>query len=220
MTMYEENYIKSIYEKTESKETIVKASEIAEEFGYSNQSVIEMFKKMDARGYLEYIPYKGVRLTAEGKNIGARMVRIHRLWEVFLIEQLNMKWDEVDIEAHQLEHATSKLLEEKLYEYLGKPVFCPHGNLIPDENGNTISVEYTSLDKVCRGDTFAVKKVKDEPSLLKYLDRISVKIGSQIYIESVIEYDGMICGNCQAKEIFISKDAANLIYGLVMPKEE
>ncbi|WDV46403.1 metal-dependent transcriptional regulator [Clostridiaceae bacterium M8S5] len=219
MTKYEENYIKSIYEKTEMENNIVKVSEIAQEFQYTNQSVIEMIKKMEARGYVKYLPYKGVALTELGKKIGARMVRVHRLWEVFLACELGMKWDEVDKEAHLLEHATSKLLEEKLYEYLGKPIFCPHGNPISDEHGDTTTAQYTSMDKVKCFDVFAVKKVKDVPSLLKYLDDRGIRIGSKIHIQSILQHDGMIEGLYLGKEVFISKEASKLIFGVIIESD-
>ncbi|MCG8499346.1 MAG: metal-dependent transcriptional regulator [Firmicutes bacterium] len=215
MTKYEEDYIKHIYSKTEFKERLVKISEIAEEFLYSKQSVIEMVKKMESRGFVKYIPYKGVTLTDEGKKIGARMTRTHRLWECFLANELGMKWDEIDNEAHILEHATSDFLEAKLYEYLGRPEFCPHGNPIPDENGEVHIKEYHTLDQAEVGDTFTVNKVKDEPSLLKYLERIGIRIGTKIVVQSILEYDGMINAKREDKEIFISRESAKLIHGII-----
>ncbi|MCG8484951.1 MAG: metal-dependent transcriptional regulator [Clostridia bacterium] len=215
MTQYEEDYIKYIYAKTELKNRVIKIAEIAADFMYSKQAVIEMVKKMEVRGYLQYIPYKGVTLTAEGKKFGARMVRVHRLWELFLVNELGMKWHEIDDEAHLLEHATSELLEAKLYEYLGKPEFCPHGSPIPDENGEIKFKSYQTLEQARVGDTFTVKKVKDEPSLLKYLEGRGISIGAEIVIQSILEYDGLINAKKGKDDVFISRESAKLIYGII-----
>ena len=215
MTKYEEDYIKYIYSKIELEDRAVKITEIAGDFMYSKQSVIEMIKKMEVRGYVKYIPYKGVTLTTEGKKFGARMARVHRLWELFLVNELEMKWHEIDDEAHLLEHATSDLLEAKLYEYLGRPEFCPHGSPISDENGEIQKKKYLTLEQARVGDTFTVKKVEDEPSLLKYLEGRSVRIGVKIVIQSILECDGLINGRKGKDEVFISRESAKLIYGII-----
>ncbi len=218
MTTQEEDYIKYLYSRLEQDELIVKITKIADEFNYTKQSVIEMIKKMETRGYVKYIPYKGVTLTDEGKKIGTRMIRVHRLWEIFLVNELGMKWDEIDDEAHLLEHATSDLLETKLYEYLGKPEFCPHGSPIPNEYGEITHLKYSNLDLVKIKDVFIVKKVKDEPSLLKYLEKSGIKIGTNMLVQSVLEHDGMIIATVDGREIFISKESAKLIYGIIAKK--
>ncbi len=215
MTQYEEDYIKYIYSKIELKDRVVKIAEIADDFMYSKQSVIEMVKKMEMRGYVQYIPYKGVTLTAKGRKLGARMARVHRLWELFLVNELGLKWYEIDEEAHRLEHATSDLLEAKLYSYLGRPESCPHGSPIPNEKGEISIKSYQTLEQAGVGDTFTVKKVKDEPSLLKYLEGRGIRIGVKIVVQSILACDGLINASQGEQEVFISRESAKLIYGII-----
>ncbi|QUI22429.1 metal-dependent transcriptional regulator [Vallitalea pronyensis] len=220
MSKYEEDYIRYIYSRIEQGEHLVKITDIANVFGYTKQSVIEMIKKMESRGYVKYIPYKGVDITEEGRKIGSRMVRVHRLWEIFLVNELGMKWDEIDDEAHLLEHATSPLLESKLYTYLGKPEYCPHGNPIPDEDGEATYITYMTLDQVTANTTFIVKMVKDEPSLLKYLKQNGVNIGTTLYIQSILAYDGMIHGIIDGQDFYMSKESAKLVSGIIVKREK
>ncbi len=215
MTRHEEEYIRHIYSKIEFKDRKIKIKEIADDFNYSKQSVIEMIKKLKARGYVSYIPYKGVSLSIEGRKIGARITRVHRLWELFLVRELDMSWDEIDKEAQLLQHATSELLEEKLYNYLGRPDYCPHGDPIPDENGKIPKKEYNTLAEAKLGDTFVIHKVKDDPALLKYLEDKGIKIGIQLVIQSILEYDGMIYALKGDQELIISGESTKSIYGII-----
>ncbi|MEE9288541.1 MAG: metal-dependent transcriptional regulator, partial [Bacteroidota bacterium] len=101
-----ENYLKNIY-KLEGERGKVATSALAERLGISDASVSDMVRKLSEQGLARYEPYKGVELTGEGKRIALKIVRRHRLWELFLVQMLDYSWDKIDAEAERLEHITS-----------------------------------------------------------------------------------------------------------------
>ena len=136
----EENYLKTIFH-LQTKDDNVTTNELAEKLQAKPASITDMMKKLKGRKLVNYQPYRGFRLTPEGKKIALSIIRRHRLWEYFLAEKLKFSWDEVHEVAEQLEHVSSKKLTDKLDEYLHFPKFDPHGDPIPDINGKMETME-------------------------------------------------------------------------------
>ncbi|WP_113671508.1 metal-dependent transcriptional regulator [Vallitalea guaymasensis] len=134
----EQDYIKVIIVlEDKNTEEYLSNKELVKKFGHTPQTVNETIKKLVNKDLVEYVPYKGCKLTKEGREIGTRLLRIHRIWEYFLYEKLGYTWEQVHEEAEKLEHVTSFLLEERLYEFLGRPEQCPHGSYIPKLNDSS-----------------------------------------------------------------------------------
>jgi DtxR family Mn-dependent transcriptional regulator len=131
----EENYIKAIFH-LQKESPQVSTMRLAGALQTKPASVTDMMKKLKLKKLLNYKPYYGFRLSAEGNRVALGIVRRHRLWEYFLAEKLEFKWDEVHEIAEHLEHVSSRKLIDKLDKYLGYPKFDPHGDPIPDQNGN------------------------------------------------------------------------------------
>src|SRR6201986_1805579 len=134
-TLAEENYLKSIYHlslNTESAST----NRLAALLNTKASSVTDMLKKLAEKELINYTPYQGVTLTASGEKIAISIIRKHRLWEYFLVEKLNFKWDEVHDVAEELEHISSKELIDRLDSFMGNPKYDPHGEPIPCPKGN------------------------------------------------------------------------------------
>ena len=131
----EENYLKEIFKLMEQQGTDVSTNSIAEKLGTKAASVSDMLKKLSDKKLINYQKYQGVSLSPKGKKVALGIIRNHRLWEVFLVEKLNFKWDEVHEMAEELEHINSKEMVQRLDKYLGFPKFDPHGDPIPDGNG-------------------------------------------------------------------------------------
>jgi DtxR family Mn-dependent transcriptional regulator len=127
-----QNYLKVIVNiSIDENVDQIKVSNIAKRLEISVPAVTDKVRKLEADGYVKNEPYKGVRLTEKGKHVGLNMIRHHRLWEVFLTEELGMTEDEVHDEAERLEHACSDALMDKIEEKLGYPTEDPHGKPIP-----------------------------------------------------------------------------------------
>ena len=135
-TLSEENYLKAIYHLELVSDKGISTNAIAEQLETKASSVSDMVKKLSDKNVLVYKKYKGVKLTDLGKHTAANIVRKHRLWEVFLVEKLNFSWDEVHDVAEQLEHIKSPKLINQIDALLGFPTHDPHGDPIPDKDGN------------------------------------------------------------------------------------
>ena len=131
----EENYLKAIYHLSTGNNSVVSTNQIAEITNTKAASVTDMLKKLAEKKLINYIKYQGVTLTEAGKNAAVNIVRKHRLWEVFLVEKLGFKWDEVHDIAEELEHINSESLINRLDDFLGNPAADPHGDPIPDRSG-------------------------------------------------------------------------------------
>ena len=135
-TLTEENYLKAIYKLHEDKPDKINTNAIAGLVDTAPASVTDMLRKLADKKLIRYAKYQGVSLTATGKKAAVSVIRKHRLWELFLVEKLGYSWDEVHEIAEQLEHIHSDSLVSRLSTFLGNPRMDPHGDPIPDENGN------------------------------------------------------------------------------------
>src|SRR5450759_1437057 len=126
-----EDYSKAIFSLESRGEEPVSTNALAERLGITAGSVSAMLKKLDELGLITPVPYRGVRLTAEGRRLALEVIRHHRLLESYLADALGMPWDRVHAEAEVLEHVLSEDLEELIAAKLGHPTVDPHGDPIP-----------------------------------------------------------------------------------------
>ena len=126
-----EDYSKAIFSLQSRSDEPVSTNALAERLGITPGSVSAMLKKLDELGLITHVPYRGVRLTADGRRLALEVIRHHRLLESFLAEALGMPWDRVHAEAEVLEHVLSEDLEELIAAKLGHPTVDPHGDPIP-----------------------------------------------------------------------------------------
>ncbi len=210
----EEDYLKIIYKlNIEEKKDFVKTANIAEETGNANPTVNEMVKRLAAKKMIKFIRYKGVYLTDKGLFEAKRLVRNHRLWEVFLSEKLNFSWELVHDEAERLEHASSNELMDRIDNFLNEPDYCSHGNAIPKRNGFVPPLCNQSLKSLQKGAHMIVKRVFDEPSFLSFMNENDIKIGSQIKVLEKDDFSGIIKTLIDGREQMFSSDIASKIYG-------
>lgn len=210
MTHNKEDYLLTLY-RLGADADLVSNKQVAEQMGITPASVTEMLLRMSTEGLLEYQPYKGSKLTEAGLQVLFPILRSHRLWEVFLIRHLGYSWSEAHEEAHELEHATSAKMVERLDAFLDYPTHCPHGEWIPREGTRTESVSLVPLSKLKAGQQAKTSRVTEKKELLDYLQSIGMEIGEQITIENVAPYEGDITLSLGGKHINVSNSAAQLI---------
>lgn len=207
-----ENYLKNIY-KLQSVEGKVTTSSLSERLQISAPSVTEMIKKLADEGNVTYTPYKGVELTDAGRKHALRIIRRHRLWELFLVEVLKFPWDEIDEEAERLEHITSEKLEQRLDEALGYPRRDPHGDAIPTIEGAVENLNHSSLADAKTGVSLVVARVSDSsPEILQYAAKMGIKLKRKIKVKERMEFDGSLRVEVGKKEQFISSKLAKNIF--------
>ncbi len=208
----EENYLKAIYHLSENGEKSVNTNAIAIELDTTAASVSDMIRKLSKKKAVDYERYKGVKVSEKGKEVALKVIRKHRLWEVFLVQNLKFNWDEVHEVAEQLEHIKSPLLISRLDEFLGFPKYDPHGDPIPDEDGNISTLKKQTLTESAIGDSGTVIGVNDSSSaFLKYLDKVGISIGTQLNIIDKNDFDGSLDLKFGDKNITISPVAAENI---------
>jgi|SRR5690554_331486 DtxR family Mn-dependent transcriptional regulator len=209
----EENYLKAIYKLSLNGTQGVSTNAIADELSTKPSSVTDMIKKLAEKKLVSYQKYQGVNLTKKGRDIAISIIRNHRLWEVFLVEKLNFKWDEVHDLAEELEHINTHKLTERLDEFLDFPKFDPHGDPIPDKNGNIIQHKDITLSDLKIGEKAVVVGVKEHSkSYLNYLEQLQLVLGAEVQIKDIVEFDATMQILVNNKQVIISNQASkNLI---------
>jgi DtxR family Mn-dependent transcriptional regulator len=190
ITLAEENYLKAILTISLKGNSTVSTNEIAHEMGTSPASVSDMLKKLADKKFIKHQKYKGVKLNNLGKSTAISILRRHRLWETFLVNKLDFNWSQVHEVAEQLEHIKSAELIDKLDNFLGHPRFDPHGEPIPTKKGEILKRNTISLSKLKAGQQGVVMGVNlDEVNFLDYLNKLNIKIGSQIKVMETEIFD-------------------------------
>jgi len=208
-TLAEENYLKSIYHLSRGADN-VSTNQIAAVLNTKAASVTDMLKKLADKQLINYTPYQGVTLTGSGEKIALNIIRKHRLWEYFLVEKLDFKWDEVHDMAEEMEHISSKELIDRLDKFMGYPKYDPHGDPIPDSNGNFKTHELKPVSGVGVDGCGIISGVRDHsPEFLQYLEKQRLTIGKKIAVKEIIGYDHSMVLQIEDNKIHISREVAN-----------
>ena len=207
----EEDYLKAIYSLS-IKGSSTSTNEIANALTMKASSVTDMLKKLADKKWVNYIKYKGVTLTKEGKQIALQIIRKHRLWETFLVTNLNFKWDEVHDIAEQLEHIDSIELINRLDKHLGFPKFDPHGDPIPTKNGVFNFQERISIFEMDINEEGIIMGVSlDNKDFLDHLTKLKISIGTRVRVLEQIKFDQSMKITYDSRTEHISKEIAENI---------
>lgn len=209
----EENYLKAIFKLAESGGTAVNTNAIAAAMNTTAASATDMVKRLAEKQLLKYEKYKGVLLTRESSERATLLIRRHRLWEVFLTEKLGYSWCEVHDIAEELEHIGGTELSNRLDTYLGHPRFDPHGDPIPDAEGNWTHRKQVLLATLQPGQSGVVTGVNDHtPVFLQYLEQIDLRLGTQLTLGQRNEYDQTLLVELKDKSIYLSHKVAQNLF--------
>jgi len=206
----EENYLKTIHYLATRQEGEVTTNSLAEMTATKAASVSDMLRKLADKNLIHYKKYQGVRLTEEGERLALKVIRRHRLWEVFLAEKLGFGWDQVHEMAEELEHIRSEELVEKLDAFLGYPQFDPHGDPIPDPAGLMPEITYQKLSEMAVGSDVQIMGVMEHsPEFLQHLDKTGLTLGCRIRVEELNAFDKSISVRISGgRTLFISYEVA------------
>ena len=208
-TSSEEDYLKAIYALSYNNKG-ASTNALANHLNMKASSITDMLKKLSDKGWVNYEKYKGASLNVDGKIIALSIVRKHRLWETFLVNKLNFKWDEVHEIAEQLEHIKSNELVDRLDDFLGNPKFDPHGDPIPNKNHEiTDSRKRSYLSEVEINRDVIIIGVKDSSAqLLQYLEKENMILGKNIIVLEIHDFDKSLRISINGKELNISERVA------------
>ncbi|WP_040254483.1 metal-dependent transcriptional regulator [Psychroserpens mesophilus] len=214
MSVAVENFVKAIYnnDKHDIKDT--KPGNIAKQLGISNPAATDMAKKLAAKDLLHYEKYQALQLTEKGKKMALNVVRKHRLWEAFLFKMFDLSLHDIHREAELLEHQTSDLLAEKISEYLGHPKFDPHGDPIPNANGE-ITTKDTSiaLAEAEEGKTFTIARLmSDDKEFFEFCAQNDIKYRNTLTVSKQFSGAKMTQIAIGLNTIVLNEDFTKIIY--------
>lgn len=211
-TLTVENYLKAVLQTTlRTGVDWVTTGQLAASMSVSPGTVTSMMKSLAEAGHAEYRPYEGVRLTAEGRGVAMRMLRRHRLIELFLAQTLGLSWDQVHEEAEHMEHAVSDRLIDRIDEYLQHPCSDPHGDPIPEANGEmrTTSSQAIPLSTITSGTAVRIVRVVDQGAeFLRFLSDSGVTLQQQGVVRHNSPEAGIVTTEFDGKSISLGHPAA------------
>jgi len=189
LTTAVQDYLKAIYSHGGS-DRLVTPAEIAERLAVRAPSVTGMLKRLAEAGWIYYEPGTGARLTDAGRAQALRVIRRHRLVELFLTRVLGLDWSEVDAEAEALEHAISPRLEQALADYLGEPLEDPHGHPIPSKAGELAARDLRRLSDFRAGDRVVIREAQDDdPARLRRWQEQGLTPGATVTVRTFDQLD-------------------------------
>lgn len=175
-----EDYLKALY-KIEEQASSVSTDALAEALNIKQSSVTNMLKKLADMGLIQYRPYQGATLTDTGRKDALRVLRHHRLVELFLVQILGLSWDQVHEEAEKWEHVLSPTLVSRIEAMLGHPTTDPHGAPIPGQDGTIVHQDCILLAELQPGQTAVIVEVNDaDPELLRYCAALGLRPGVEV----------------------------------------
>jgi DtxR family Mn-dependent transcriptional regulator len=213
-----ENYVKAIYQIAARLQpgAAVATGELAQALAVSPGTVTGMLKTLSEASLATYTPYEGAHLTTAGERLALKVLRRHRLVELFLVHTLKMPWDEVHEEAEHLEHAVSDRLVDRIDTFLDHPDVDPHGDPIPRADGSLPDPGGVPLSQLAPGQPFRLARVVDQdPTFLRYLTECGLDLGIYAEVAENRAEAGAVVLKVGARTIALGHGAANKV--LVTP---
>ncbi|WGD35667.1 metal-dependent transcriptional regulator [Olleya sp. YS] len=214
MSVATENFVKAIYKSKVNDVTNTKPGNIAKLLGVSNAAATDMAKNLAAKNLINYEKYKALELTSEGEKLALKVIRKHRLWEAFLHKTFDMSLHEIHREAELLEHETSDFLANKISAYLGNPKFDPHGDPIPNGNGE-ITTQDTSiaLSKTKEDCTYIISRLmSDDKEFFDFCASNYIKYGNEIKVIKQFQKNKMTQIQINSNTILLNEEFSKIIY--------
>jgi DtxR family Mn-dependent transcriptional regulator len=203
--------LKAIYHLS-SQGGFAATSDIAAHLAVSPPSVSGMIKRLSETGLIEHVPYRGVQLTAQGRRAALKMIRRHRVLEVYLTQQLGYDWDSVHDEAERLEHAVSDELIERMARALGDPHYDPHGAPIPSPAGEIEEADLVTLADAAVGSILELRQVDDsDPARLRYLAELGLTPGTRLTVLGRQPFNGPTTVRLGSGERVVGRELASIV---------
>ena len=188
-SLTEENYLKALYHLVNENDE-VSVNDLSRQLNIKMPSVNSMVKKFADKNWVKYESYKPIKLTESGKKEASLIVRKHRLTEMFLVQKMGFGWENVHEIAEQLEHIHSDLFFDKMDEILNYPKMDPHGEPIPDKDGNVMQPDHKKLSKCKENQTVELASVTtSSEEFLNFLNKRSLSLGTKIKILQIEGFD-------------------------------
>jgi DtxR family Mn-dependent transcriptional regulator len=188
-------------------------TDVAEKVGVSPAAASKMMRRLAHMKLVVLEPYQGARLTTEGMHRALRVIRRHRLLEIFLHKVLGFDLHECHARAAALQVSVDTTFEDRLDEFLGHPQFDPHGNPIPTREAVWPKVADSPLLKLPPGTAGKISRITtDDAEMLKYLHGLGLKPGAPVVFEGVAPFDGPVTLRVGNKQAHVARRVAEVLY--------
>jgi DtxR family transcriptional regulator, Mn-dependent transcriptional regulator len=186
------DYLAAIFKLTQANDRVT-TSALADMMCVSPPAASSMLKRLQDSGFVERSAPDGITLTEQGRLAALQLVRRHRLLEVFLVKVMGFTWDQVDVEAHRLEHSVSAAFEDRMDRLADYPTRCPHGDLIPSKDGVVPHEDLRPVTALQPGQQGVLQRVgSKEPSVLRYLTHLKLMPGRQVRLVELAPFNGPV----------------------------
>jgi manganese/zinc/iron transport system permease protein len=130
---HRDHLMKALFKAKEANQEWLSLDEIYALYPFHKKEIAQSLQVLTKQGLVIQAP-QGVRLSPQGTSDAMRIVRLHRLWELYLNESMNIAPDHVHESAEQMEHLLTPELESLLEQRLNYPTLDPHQETIPRES--------------------------------------------------------------------------------------
>lgn len=186
------DYLAAIYKLGTTTDKVTTTA-LSEHMNVSPAAASSMLKRLEESAFVERSNVDGITLTSQGLLAALQLVRRHRLLEIFLIQVMGFTWDQVDVEAHRLEHSISTAFEERMDRLCNYPTHCPHGDPIPRRDGSMPEEVLVALPDLAPGQTGILRRVGiSDARVLRYLTRLQLEPGKQVRLVEVAPFNGPV----------------------------
>jgi DtxR family Mn-dependent transcriptional regulator len=214
-----QDYLKAIHARG-GADRVVPPADIALDLRVKAPSVTGMLKRLAEGGWITYTPGDGAILTDAGRIEARRVIRRHRLIELFLTRVLGLDWSEVDAEAEALEHAISPRLEAAIAAHLGEPLEDPHGHPIPSSTGELHHRELRPLSEFRAGQRAVVREAQDDsPARLRHWHTHGLVPGAEVHIVSYQPLDDLFEVEVGGRLIRLGSEGLHGLRGEELPPD-
>ncbi|MCB0061058.1 MAG: metal-dependent transcriptional regulator [Caldilineaceae bacterium] len=213
------DYLAAIQKLSMQNEKVT-TSALAERMHVSPAATSSMLKRLEETAFIDRSTSDGITLTEQGRLAAMQLIRRHRLLEVYLIEVMGYTWDQVDVEAHNLQHAISSYFEDRMDELCNYPTHCPHGDPIPRKDGTMPTDTLLSVVELQPGQQGELRRVgSTDARVLRYLTQLDLMPGCIVKLVDKAPFSGpvtlevtnrdhmtsdtKILGNELAKQLFL-----------------
>ncbi len=211
VTAVTEEYLEGIY-RLQQRNGVARTSEIVKLLQVVPGTVTNTVERLEREGLVTHKPYKGVKLTEEGRKIALDVIRRHRLSERLLTDILHVGWDKAHKAACKLEHGITGDIAKNLEKALGHPTTCPHGNPIPTQCGGILEEKSESITNLSPREGGVIVKITDEePDLLRYLATLSLRPGASVEVVEKAPFNGPITVEVAGANHALSRRVAAVI---------
>lgn len=190
------DYLAAIYKLSEAQSRNgdkVTTSALAELMHVSPAAASSMLKRLEESNFVERSSVDGITLTEQGRLAALQLVRRHRLLEVFLVQIMDFTWDQVDLEAHRLEHSISTSFEDRMDRLCGYPTHCPHGDPIPRKDGTLPDEVLLSIVDMEPGQGGVLQRVgTNDARVLRYLTQLNLEPGRVLRLVEQAPFNGPV----------------------------